>query len=1621
MFSRRLFTSSRGRNKGSSPKWETEESPEPSIFSSRIHSKPANAEDYAGLVQSPSLTESAAAIPSHPTPTGSGHIGDPLGLSLLYAPESPHSTDIIFIHGLGGSSRSTWCKDRRLDLFWPQEWLPKDSVVQNARIFSFGYNAKFRSPTQMSTLGISDFSKSLLYDMLFITDTHGRPLNIGEVPIAFVTHSMGGLVFKKAYIDAQADVRCAKIVKSIKAAIFLSTPHHGANLAQFLNRVLTINFKSSPKDYIAELSNNGPFVQTLNEQFRPFADDLQIFSFYETLKTSFGLASVLILEPSQAQLGYGTEVSRSLNADHQNVCKFNSPQDSNFKVILGALRSVVSSSAAGGMRLSIEEQTHLSEMLDITESFDDDLQLFSGRRAEGTCKWVLEVPCIQSWMLSLGRSEIIWLQGRPGRGKSVIAAFLINQLQDSNALTQYFFFRAGDETKDSMALLLKALVYQTAVQVPAFGRAVLEIPDNGYRTNSDWKVIWKQLFIGILFGMDLQQPLFWVIDGLDEARSPHSLFELLSDIESSKIVIKVLVSSRVESVLSLSFERTSTKVPTTIVSTDNNVEDMKMHLEEELRYSDWGKEIKSEVTKQVLRQANGNFLWVHFVLQELSDCNTELDIKERLSELPSGMDDLYRRMEETISRIRRPKDKILAQKMLIWTIYSRRSLSLEELADILEPEFGRILNIANTLSRLCGHFIAIEGGTKVGLVHQTAREYLTTASGLPFSLDAPTAHAGIFEKTMGAFLETSLRSKLHKTSPTLFEYRAISWPHHLIQANLANPRKLELLLQFLGQSSVLTWINILASLDELEVLVDTSKIIHGFAVHDIMADHDSETVAPSLSGLKYMEDWSRDLLRILGKFGDALSQKPDVIFNAIAPLCPRNSAIYQAFGSSQSNSLSVLGLPEDWDDCFARLSVGSGAVATSLCCRGELLAVGTSEGLIVVWDSVALLRQCTIDHGEPVSAVCFSAKGDIMGTCGFSQTRIWDAYTGRQVQSFNNPVNLYALSMCFIDGDTTLLVGTRQNRVLKLNIIGEPSGSWDLVHEETQNVTEALETKLYLSSPVAMGLTLDGTRVAMAYKGFPFSVWSINPPKLLQRVIRAQKPGQASKPLPFASSLSWHPGGDEVMGIFMDGCTFKMNVIDGSIHEERPSSGQMPLAITCSPDGTTYATCGSVGCIKIFDYATSALIYQIDSGDAITSLCFAQNGKRLYGISGNYCSAWEPDVLRYPPLRSDGSGRSPIEDKEANADGRSMLVSDSSANGSSPAITIIVPSPKGVHEVACVGDEDGGLDLYDCESESSFRIDQTPMRMTIDNAAWSQEGDRFCYVELTSRITIMGLESASGNDINRAKRYERFKAKFKSTGRLLQVLLLPGSSSLLLLTATATQMWSLGPAKMIMQHDFEKGDISRRWIVHPRYPEHLLLVTPQSVSIHRRDDLSELTTWWFRNAHSGETSDESQLHGSHQSIPRENSKEEVRDVQNTYIQDHIMVRLSYRVGSCTLQHRFLILDTSSLDPAASSSEDNEKRFLCPLDIPEDIPDIVEMPLNILLNRKLIFVDQYFWVCSWSLRSTSGADAIHRHFPLPKDWVPLQSLDMLHVTESGGILCPRKGGLAIIRSNIASMY
>ncbi len=434
---------------------------------------------------------------------------------------------------------------------------------------TFGYNSHFSSMSrrQENILNISDFAKDLLFSMRFATGKGERKLSLGSVPIIFVAHSMGGLLVKKAFLLGQHDEHYRDLVRAMSGIVFLSTPHRGSNLAEALNRILAACiFALSPKQYISELSISSPTLQEINEQFKHIAPSVSIVSFYETLKTSIALFPVMVLQKDSSILGYPGEISKPLDADHHDVCKYTSQQDPNYISVRNILKYLVEKHHPEDLPKT--ESNAVDELQAIAAAFGriegpiDDLLFFSDRRMPGSCEWTDDDSHFRSLMADENVGpRCLWCTGLPGSGKSVLASSVIQTAQDSDIDSAYYFFRFGDQVKNDLITLLLSLAYQIASILPEYRRCLIRLLEDGLNVaKSAPRLLWQKLYISTFFKLSLARPLLMVIDGLDECDSSGMFSKFLEDFHAFSGSVRLLVFSRNTQSLSTGFEKISKKL-----------------------------------------------------------------------------------------------------------------------------------------------------------------------------------------------------------------------------------------------------------------------------------------------------------------------------------------------------------------------------------------------------------------------------------------------------------------------------------------------------------------------------------------------------------------------------------------------------------------------------------------------------------------------------------------------------------------------------------------------------------------------------------------------------------------------------------------------------------------------------------------------------------------------------------------------------------------------------------------------------------------------------------------------------------------------------------------------------
>ncbi|KAI9544095.1 Serine active site containing protein 1 [Dissostichus eleginoides] len=263
----------------------------------------------------------------------------------------PIKADVLFIHGILGAAFKTWRQKDRNGLeeeteskddyteCWPKTWLAAD--CPNLRVLSVEYDSHLSD--WMAKCPVENQRKSLAYRSRELLKKL-KLAGVGERPVVWVAHSMGGLLVKKMLLDASEDPEMQALLNNTKGIMFYSVPHHGTFMAEYSVNVRYLLF---PSVEVRELCKDSPALRNLNENFLDMAKEkeFKVLSFAETLPTNIGpMIKILVVPTQSANLGIGELIE--VDVDHLNICKPEKKDSFLYKrslqFILEALQSYIS-------------------------------------------------------------------------------------------------------------------------------------------------------------------------------------------------------------------------------------------------------------------------------------------------------------------------------------------------------------------------------------------------------------------------------------------------------------------------------------------------------------------------------------------------------------------------------------------------------------------------------------------------------------------------------------------------------------------------------------------------------------------------------------------------------------------------------------------------------------------------------------------------------------------------------------------------------------------------------------------------------------------------------------------------------------------------------------------------------------------------------------------------------------------------------------------------------------------------------------------------------------------------------------------------------------------------------
>ncbi|VUC20622.1 unnamed protein product [Clonostachys rosea] len=665
----------------------------------------------------------------------------PLGLRLLAASPEP-LIEVVFVHGLRGGSIKTWQKGSDHRLFWPQHWLPLETEFRNANIHSFGYESDWRSLQSSNILGLNDFGQALYQELKSSPTFRRNPEN----PIILVGHSMGGLVIKKTFGLAQRD-DSSDIARRIQCIFFLATPQRGSDHASLLSNVLKVFEFAGVKlsrDYINDLTAGSSSIQSINEEFRRYAEELMIYSFYETLPTSIGVSSSIIVDKSSAILGDGFKNERTnyINASHGNVCKFSDLCDPNYLSVKNSLGAAVQELLADLLNKSEKRAENSLKSIRTFLGVPDEVES-QHDRAEGSCQWIDDRIDFQEWRDSPNqfdktkkyRPSMYWVTASPGAGKTVLVTHIISQLQEFRLQHAAHYFHIGKKDSQTLSGLLRSIALQMATSNAAIRDGLSKLcAENSPIDLDDARALWSKIFKGAIFQTAASSPQYWVIDAIDECIKYAEFFSLFKGCTIGFPLKIFLTGRKIVDMPKMIRHIDDMCLYTMDIPLQSTMGDIELYVGSRIPDLPVDRaDQKQELESKIIAKSSGSFLWARLVLDELEGVYDYESISEVLQGIPEGMVPYYQRATTEMANNKR--ERHIARAILLWVALATRPLTVAELSQALELDIkAKLSSLKSAIGGLCGHLVSVDSNDRVRIVHTTAREFLFSETAGEFRL-----------------------------------------------------------------------------------------------------------------------------------------------------------------------------------------------------------------------------------------------------------------------------------------------------------------------------------------------------------------------------------------------------------------------------------------------------------------------------------------------------------------------------------------------------------------------------------------------------------------------------------------------------------------------------------------------------------------------------------------------------------------------------------------------------------------------------------------------------------------------------------------------------------------------
>ncbi|KAI1015425.1 hypothetical protein LB504_010980 [Fusarium proliferatum] len=660
------------------------------------------------------------------------------------------------------------------------------------------------------------------------------------------------------------------------------------------------------------------------------------------------------------------------------------------------------------------------------------IQSQKGDPLKESYEWILKSDAYNKF-LDDPSSRVLWINGPPGKGKTMLLCGIIDELEMSLRPISFFLCQANVKEEDlsSDVAVIRGLIYVLLEHQPSLISELRRSYDkqkNRLFNSINSSELLKDILTTMLQDPSLHDAIL-LVDALDECtinrtKLTNLIVELSESCKTKWIAVKSYISKKVDDLAKRKWK------------------------------NDLG--LKGKVFNYMQSHADDTFLWVALVCDRLDNSGiSKRLVIEELHKFPTSLTALYQAM---MNRITNSPEADRLKQILALVCVAYRPITSDEIPSLVESMAAYDEDDVKDAIASCGSFLTLQE-KDIFFVHQSAKEFLQSqARTTIFRRSEAHQHAHIFSRCLEA-MENTLRYDIYDlgSSGTLspvdvpntdplraIKYSCVYWAQHLSKSEfLQDPESFSptRLLRFF-QSKFTNWLEALSLMNELSTAIASMRLLEitfaGYQVQDLA-------------------DFIHDAHRFIRHHKRAIEIAPLQVYCAGLIFSPKSSVICQQFSYQMPEWMVVKPEMDDHLDHHTQtIYTHPDAFHASHSPDGCYLAVSHMSDFVLYRTASGDLVHREESPVPTISNVAFSRDGLFLCCSSSEAIFILCVNTLKVIQKLEHKAY-----QCFFFSEGNNIAFMYEQDVTVLNWkTGEVLSSLDLIIRESSNIALLTETQI---------------------------------------------------------------------------------------------------------------------------------------------------------------------------------------------------------------------------------------------------------------------------------------------------------------------------------------------------------------------------------------------------------------------------------------------------------------------------------------------------------------------------------------------------------------------------------